>query len=386
LKGGKVTTVAGIGTQANRVPPPGASGPARTTALCSPWDLIQLPGENSIYIAMAGPHQIWKLDVDTNTISVFAGSGYENIEDGPAQTAKFAQPSGLATDGDNLFVADSEDSGVRAIIGVKRGQPFVRTIVGRGLFEFGDRDGNGGNVRLQHCLGLAYAGDHLYIADTYNNKVKVCTPATRSVKTLSGGRKPGDSDAPPLYYEPGGLSAAGESLYLADTNNHKIKVIDLKNGAVKTLKLDGLEPPKPVRHRPVFPNAKTIDLDAVKAAPGKSITLAVSIGLPKGFKLNEEVPLPYLVETPGKTGVLPLELSESGKKIKPPETHFQIDVPLAEPAKAGDSLDLRVSTSAFVCSESSSLCQIRSFIWNVPIRFADGASSEPIALEVRAGR
>ncbi len=125
---------------------------------------------------MAGPHQIWKLDPNKNIISVYAGSGYENIEDGPAATAKFAQPSGLATDGENLFVADSEVSGVRVITGIQRGAPLVRTIVGRGLFVFDDQDGHGPSVRLQHCLGLAYGNDHLYIADTYNNRIKVCNP------------------------------------------------------------------------------------------------------------------------------------------------------------------------------------------------------------------
>ena len=75
--------------------------------------MIQVPGDKALYIAMAGPHQIWKLDLPLVMIGVFAGSGHENIVDGSAATANFAQPSGLATDGENLFVADSEVSGVR---------------------------------------------------------------------------------------------------------------------------------------------------------------------------------------------------------------------------------------------------------------------------------
>ena len=113
-----VATIAGIGTQSPRMQAIPFSGPAKSTALSSPWDLIQLPGERALYIAMAGPHQIWKLDLDSLTVGVFAGSGYENILDGPPDTARFAQPSGLATDGENLFVADSEVSGIRAITGI----------------------------------------------------------------------------------------------------------------------------------------------------------------------------------------------------------------------------------------------------------------------------
>ena len=81
--------------------------------------MIQLAGDKALYIAMAGTHQIWKLDLGSETVSVFAGTGNENIMDGTAASANFAQPSGLATDGENLFVADSEVSGVRVITGIQ---------------------------------------------------------------------------------------------------------------------------------------------------------------------------------------------------------------------------------------------------------------------------
>ena len=86
---------------------------------------------------------------------------------------------------------------MRVITGLKgeRG-PLVRTIVGEGLFKFGDEDGKAGAVRLQHCLGLAYAGDHLYIADTYNNKIKICEPRNRIVRSFVGTHKAGDADDP----------------------------------------------------------------------------------------------------------------------------------------------------------------------------------------------
>jgi thiol-disulfide isomerase/thioredoxin len=387
LKEAKVTTIAGNGTQAQRVFPPGTTGGALATSLCSPWDVIQLQGDKTIYIAMAGPHQIWKLNPAEKKISVFAGSGYENIEDGPADSAKFAQPSGLATDGENLFVADSEVSGVRVITGIQRGAPLVRTIAGMGLFIFGDHDGTGPkNVRLQHCLGLAYGDGHLYIADTYNNRVKICNPQARSIRTLVGSHKAGDGDKPAQFYEPGGLSLSGDRLYVADTNNHKIKVVDLKSEAVRTLTIEGLTPPRLGHRPPSFPNAKTIKWPAVQVAAAKVLTLAVSIPLVKGFKLNEEAPIPYLVETPGKTGILSADVPESGARITPPTTQFEIKVPFAESPQVGQTIDLRLSLSAFVCSENSSLCKIQSFIWNIPITISDSAKSDSIALGILEGR
>jgi thiol-disulfide isomerase/thioredoxin len=381
LKAGNVSTIAGTGKQAARVFPPGSSGPAKTTPLCSPWDVIQIPGDKALYMAMAGPHQIWKLDIASGMIGVFAGSGHEDIYDGNAATARFAQPSGLATDGENLFVADSEVSGVRVITGIKgeRG-PFVRTIVGEGLFKFGDEDGKAGAVRLQHCLGLTYAGDHLYIADTYNNKIKVCEPRNRVVRSFVGTHKAGDGDDPPHFYQPGGLSAAGNKLYVADTNNNKIKVVDLKTRAVKTLALSELTPPRLGRRRPSFPGATTIDAPAVEVTPGKSINLAISLSLPKGYKLNEESPMTYLLETPDKEGILSSELSPSGEKVSPPKAEFKITVPLAKKAEAGEKIDLKLSLLTLICSEPSSLCRPRSLIWNVPITFSDSAPADPIRL------
>src|SRR5262249_53272659 len=146
LKSRSVATIAGTGMQMREY---FKSGPALTVALSSPWDL-QLVGR-TLYIAMAGPHQIWKMDLEKKEVSTFAGSGREARRDGPLLDAGFAQPSGLAASGNTLYVADSEANIIRAI-DLTSGQ--VKTVVGGDLFEFGDKDGEGDNVRLQHPLGL----------------------------------------------------------------------------------------------------------------------------------------------------------------------------------------------------------------------------------------
>ncbi len=244
LKAKTVTTVVGDGKQADRDPREPFVGPGKTSSISSPWDVVQLEGSKRIYIAMAGTHQIYAYDPGTGNLRRFAGSGHENIRDGLPDDARFAQPSGLATDGHDLYIADSEVSGVRVISGIEAGMPKVGRVVGKGLFDFGDRDGAGPEeVRLQHCLGLASADGKLYIADTYNNKVKVADPKTAEVATFLGDVKSGDSDDPARFHEPGGLSVAAGKLYVADTNNHKIRVVDLATKAVKTLEIPGLAPP-----------------------------------------------------------------------------------------------------------------------------------------------
>jgi thiol-disulfide isomerase/thioredoxin len=236
LKAKKVTTVAGTGKQGeNR----SEGGKALETGLNSPWDLL-LVGE-TLFVAQAGHHQIWTLDLGKAMLAPYAGNGRENIANGSLQQASFAQPSGLTTDGTTLYVADSEVSAVRAL--PLNGKGKVKTLVGQGLFEFGDVDGDGEEVRLQHALGVAFHEGLLYVADTYNSKIKVLDPETRSCKTFVGGEKDGWL-AGPLLSEPGGLSIAGGKIYVADTNAHRIRVVDLKTKAITTLPLEGVEAPK----------------------------------------------------------------------------------------------------------------------------------------------
>ncbi len=235
LDASRVRTVAGTGEQGfDRQ----LGGPARRVGLNSPWDLY-LTGP-TLYVAMAGFHQIWAMDLDKDRIRPFAGNGREDLVDGPLDQASFAQPSGLTGDGSVLFVADSEDSGIRVV--PLDGQGEVRTLVGAGLFEFGDRDGTGDKVRLQHALGVAFHAGLVYVADTYNSKIKAIDPASRICRTIVGGKV--DGSGSPVFSEPCGLSFAGDRLYVADTNAHRIRVVDVKTHSVSTLELKGVSAPQ----------------------------------------------------------------------------------------------------------------------------------------------
>jgi DNA-binding beta-propeller fold protein YncE len=236
LKTSTVSTLAGTGAQGHDR---SRGGKPTEVGLNSPWDLL-LNGDR-LFIAMAGNHQIWVLDLASGQLTPFAGDGRENILDGSLASSEFAQPSGLTTDGSTLYVADSEVSAVRAV--PLDGKGSVKSLVGEGLFEFGDVDGTGDKVRLQHALGVASADGKIYVADTYNSKIKVLDPKTRECKTFLGGEPIGWLATRP-FNEPAGISYAAGKLYLADTNAHRIRVVDLKTKSIATLKLQGVEPPK----------------------------------------------------------------------------------------------------------------------------------------------
>lgn len=197
--------------------------------LRSPWDLALKMG--ILIVAMAGSHQLWVIDLLHDRAYPYAGTGEEARRDGAVNEAAFAQPSGLAIDGDTLFVADAESNTIRQL-----SLPpvnTVRTIAGGDLFDFGDKDGTGDTARLQHPLGVAVYNGVVFIADTYNHKIKTLDLSRGRVSTFASG-----------FHEPGGVSIAGGKLYIADTNHHAVRVLDLESKAASTLTIEGLTPPQ----------------------------------------------------------------------------------------------------------------------------------------------
>jgi thiol-disulfide isomerase/thioredoxin len=372
LKSKAVSTIAGTGTQMREY---GITGPARTVALNSPWDL-QLVGR-SLYIAMAGPHQIWKLDLDTREVSTFAGSGREARIDGPVGEAGFAQPSALATDGKTLFVSDAEANIIRAIslgAGAK-----VRTVAGGDLFDFGDKDGLGDEVRLQHPLGLARWNGKLLIADTYNHRIKLLDPASREVRAFAGSGKPGQDDGNrSSFYEPGGLAVTTDKLYVADTNNHAIRVVDLKTKETKTLPIKGLQPPasnQTVMNEEVAPNAEEIQLPLQRVRSGDAV-LVLNVELPAGYHLNPTAPQRYSfsIGSPREDAKGPL-LTKS-------KTEKGLALPIRIPFSwvsgvSGEhvSFILQMSFTFVYCrDDNTGTCRIKTFKWRAPVEVVNDAT------------
>lgn len=379
LKTKTVITAAGTGQQSREY---FLKGPARTIPLSSPWDL-ELLGRQ-LYLAMAGPHQIWKLDLDKQEVSTFAGSGREARIDGPLLEAGFAQPSGITSDGKKLYVADSESNIIRVIDPAGT----VETLVGGDLFEFGDVDGNGDDVRLQHPLGIFANGDKVLIADTYNHKIKELDPLKRSVKTFAGGGKPGQSDAAsPSFYEPGGLSVANGKLYIADTNNHAIRVVDLKTKATSTLRIKGLEPPVATAQSmdgEGVPNAEEIKTAAHRVRADSKGEVIVEVELPAGYHLNPAAPQRYRVVVESGQKQLGL-ISSVGREQELKHSSKDLKLPLRIPFQAFQPgpAEMRIQTTLFYCREDNTgTCLIKTLVWRVPVEVVNDANS-PTQIKVR---
>lgn len=171
---------------------------------------------HELIVAEAGTHRIRAFDIDTLEPRWQVGNRFEALRDGKGSEAQLAQPSGLALCDEGLWFVDAESSALRRVLDGK-----VETFIGEGLFTFGDSDA--GELLLQHPQGVACGivgdgcgGGRLFIADTYNGKIKAYDPQSETMLTLVEGLK-----------EPGGISKCGCKLYIAETNAHAVAVFDL---------------------------------------------------------------------------------------------------------------------------------------------------------------
>lgn len=227
LKTGHVSTLCGTG---QRGMPVHGTHKARGADLASPWDLEL--DQSRLWIANAGTHQILGLDLNRLTLEQIAGNGGEDILDGPSKQALLAQPSGLfwrARD-QTLYFVDSETSSVRSLP-INGGE--VKTISGQGLFDFGLKDGPGHLALFQHPLGVCGHENILFVADSYNNTIRMVNTDSTTVQTIEYGQlECRDPVCLPLR-EPAGIWCDGKSrLLVSDTNNHRIVEISLHNSTM----------------------------------------------------------------------------------------------------------------------------------------------------------
>ena len=322
--------------------------------MSSPWDLVKVG--DSIYIAMAGTHQIWKLDLKKKQVFPFAGSGAEERFDSFLRQSGFAQPSGIASDGKYLWVADSESNIIREI---DLQNEFVKTLAGGDLWDFGDRDGTGNRVRLQHPLGIVVVSSKLLIADTYNHKIKELFPANQTVRTFLGNGKAGQTDgAKPQFYEPGGLSAADGKLFIADTNNHAVRVVDLETKLVSTLKIAGLRPPENVfnAETAVSPNLQEFRLKTINVSAGSEGKIVFNLELPEGFHLNVDAPNRF--EVTAENGNLTVEKPKGDSRKFHCRFHF----------RRGQAKQISAKFTFYYCrDDNTGECLIKTFLWKVPV-------------------
>ena len=209
--------------------------------------------DNTLYVADLSNHRIRKVipgaDAAATQVSLLAGSGTPGDADGAGAAAEFDSPIGLALSGTKLYVADMNKHRIREI-DLASPEYTVRTIAGNGTP--GDADGPGSTARFNRPSGLALdaSGTKLYVADSDNHCIRVIDLASTNniVDTIAGSCDPttpdhtdGAGTTAAKFNIPIGLALSGTTLYVVDSDNHRIRTVDLADPdkTVNTIAGDG---------------------------------------------------------------------------------------------------------------------------------------------------
>jgi len=339
LADGDVRVVAGTGQQWRDGE---TDGPATKIDLSSPWDVAWWEPADGVVIAMAGNHTLGVFDPVADTVRRLAGTTVEGLHDGPVDEAFFAQPSGLAVDGDRLWVADAETSALRWV----SADLLVHTAIGAGLFDFGHRDGPAGEALLQHPLGVAVLPDHsVAIADTYNGAIRRYDPIRDEVSTLAVD-----------VAEPSDIVVVDGELVVVVSAAHRLER-PIPPGAAAQL---------------VAGPAHQVTRPPVELAPGE-VTLSVVFQPPPGQKLDER----YGPSTRVQVTSSPPDLIRSGAGAD-----TDLERALVLNGNVGHGV-LHVVAQAASCDVEGDhpACRLTRQDWGVPVRLvAGGANRLPLML------
>jgi len=241
----------------------------------APWD-VTMDLDGSYVVAEAAFNRLWRIREDGTEAGIIAGTGVAGIHDGRASHAELAQPTGLARLPNYLAFCDSDTSALRVLS--DRGK--VSTIVGEGSFDWGFRDGMTGAARLQHPTDVCASpdGSTIYVADTYNSAIRFWRGRRLSTLPTEG------------LKQPGGIENLGDGrLIVADTNNHRVVLVDTDSGTVTPLRFEF----RPVAPVPINPRAG----DPVIAGAGESTRVYFEVDL-EGRYLDpaEETPVQLKID------------------------------------------------------------------------------------------
>lgn len=236
---GSITTVAGTGTAHFS----GDNGLATSAELSGPSG-VAVDGAGNIYIADTGNSRIREVNASTGIITTVAGTGSATYggDGGAATSADLNLPYGVAVDGArDIYIADSYNNRVRE---VNAATGVITTVAGNGVSNFNGDNGSATSAELNVPASVALdSSGNMYIADAFNNRIRevntsgvITTVAGDGVASYNGDNIPAVSAE---LYTPAGVAVdAAGNIYIADTYNNRIREVNV-SGAITTVAGNG---------------------------------------------------------------------------------------------------------------------------------------------------
>ena len=242
---GYIFNVAGNGTFGNTVTVGGV--PASSAELANPFGVAVGP-DGTTYVADTFNNQIDAVSPNTGLIHVLAGDGTAGDVDGPAVSAEFASPRGLAFDAplNALFIADRDNNTIREL---NLATGAVTTVAGTGTYGDGGTNipATSADLASPNAVAVGPTGFGLYIADTFNNVVREVNLTTGIITTIAGNGTAGFSGdggaaTSAELFDPSGLAVDGAgNVYIADTDNNVVRKVTANTQVITTIA--GTPPP-----------------------------------------------------------------------------------------------------------------------------------------------
>ena len=230
---GTTATIAGTGVPGFS----GDGGPAVQAQLNLPGD-VAVDGSGNVYIADTNNHRLRRVD-SSGTTATIAGTGVSGFsgDGGPAVQARLNLPGDVAVDGSgNIYIADTNNHRIRKV----DPSGTITTIAGTGVSGFSGNGGPAVQAQLYLPDGVAVDGSgNVYIADTNNHRIRKVDPSgtitTIAGTGVSGFSGNGGPAVQAQLYLPDGVAVDGSgNVYIADTNNHRIRKVD-PSGTITTI-------------------------------------------------------------------------------------------------------------------------------------------------------
>ena len=200
---------------------------------------VQVSSDGTVLVADNQNNRIWTMTIGIAGVSILAGSGSSAFADGTGTAASFAGPTGVSVtrEGTTVFVADTFNNRIRAVTLTTRA---VRTLAGSGSIAFADGTGASASFARPFGLSVSPDGTTVFVADTFNNRIRAVTVVTGAVHTLAGSGSPAYADglgeSASFYYPYDvGVSPDGTTVFVADHGNHRLRQVTVAASAVSTL-------------------------------------------------------------------------------------------------------------------------------------------------------